>query len=240
MRESTDREKDLFEGLSGTSKSALSLIPILGQAIAGWDAYKKSAFDRNVTRLIKHLSDKVEDLNAFFNEEYFKTDEGQRFFRKVLDAALDVQIEDKQELFVNALVNAPSAIQLDELHKLKFIDMLRHLSRAALIILAETHKLFAGQVRGPGRKPNTSTPFPAVDPIRIAEELSNKFEPYLITSSISEMESQGLFSTTGDWRKGPDGRYLSSGGFATALCYTDLAYKFVEFITVRSNQKQVK
>jgi len=240
MRELTNREKDLSEALSGTAKSALSLIPVLGQAIAGWDAYKRSAFDRNVIQLIKHLSDKVEDLNAFFNEEYFNSEEGQLFIRKVIDAALDTQLEDKQELFVNTLVNAPSSTQLDELHKLKFIDMLRHLSRAALIILAEIHNLFSDQVRGPGRKPDQSKPFPAVDPIRIAEELSNKYEPYLITSAINELESQGLFSTTGDWRKGPDGRYLSSGGFATALCYTNLAFNFVEFITVKSNLKQVK
>lgn len=38
----TDEKKDLSEALSGTAKSALSLIPGLGQAIAGWDAYKEA------------------------------------------------------------------------------------------------------------------------------------------------------------------------------------------------------
>jgi len=46
----TDREKDLSEALSGTVKSALSLFTGLGQAIAGWDAYKRSSFDRNLKK----------------------------------------------------------------------------------------------------------------------------------------------------------------------------------------------
>ncbi len=64
--ELTDREKDLSEALSGTAKSALSLIPGLGQAIAGWDAYKRSSFDRNLKNTISHLKNKVDDFKSFF------------------------------------------------------------------------------------------------------------------------------------------------------------------------------
>ena len=237
MRKLTRREKNLLAALSGTGKSALSFIPVLGQAIAGWDAYKRSSFDRNIRQLVEHLSEKVEDLSAFFHEDYFQTEEGRRFTRKIIDAALDAQLEDKQELFVSALVNAPKSRQLDELQKLKFVDMLRHLSRAALLVLAEMHAMFASQVRGPKRNPDPSEGFPLVDPTRIAEKLSDKYDPYLVTSAISEMESQGLFSRTGEWRRGEGGRYMPGGGFATEMCYTDFAAKFVEFITVRRNQK---
>ena len=234
----TNREEDLLEALSGTTKSALSLIPVLGQAIAGWEAYRRSSFDRNVSKLIEHLQRKVDDIESFFDQDYFQTEEGQQFTRKVIDAALDTQLEDKQELFVNALVNSPGYKIVDDLQKLKFIDMLRHLSRAALLVLAEMHSLLIKQVRGPGRNPDPISAFPLVDPSRIAEQLSDKYDPYLITSSINEMESQGLFSRTGEWRKDQTtGRYMPGGGFDTAMCYTDFAAKFVEFIVHEKSKK---
>ena len=34
--------------------------------------------------------------------EYLQTEEGQQFARKVFDSAFDAQLEDKQELFINA------------------------------------------------------------------------------------------------------------------------------------------
>ncbi len=231
MRKLTETESDLLGALGGTFKSALSIIPGLGQAIAGWDAYKQSSFERNVKTLLEHLSQKVEDFESFSNERYFQTEEGQLFTRKVIDAALDSQLIDKQELFANALVNAPAS-KNEELQKLKFVDMLRHLSRASLLVLAEMHKTFLAQVRGPGRNPDPIQAFPLVDPTKIAQELSNIYEPYLVNSAISEMESQGLFSRTGEWRKNHSGKYSPGGGFATAMCYTDFAARFVEFITV--------
>lgn len=230
----TYREKDGLQALLGTAKSAASLVPGLGQAIAGYEAYQQSAFKRQVESAIKELTAKVEDLKDFFEEPWFKSEEGQKFSRKVFDCAFDAQIEDKQELFVNTLINGVQNQNLSILEKLKFVDILRHLSLASLIVLAEIHKMFIGQVRGPGRDPDPIKGFPHVDPTTIVEKLSDKYDPYLVTSSISEMESQGMFSRTGAWRKDPDGRYKPSGGFATEMCYTDFAARFVEFITLES------
>ncbi len=229
MRKHTERENDLLEAAKGTTKSALSLIPVLGQVIAGYDAYKQSSFDRNVKALINHLSEKVDNIEAFFNAEYFHTKEGQLFTSKIIDSALDSQLSDKQELFINALINAPTS-QEGELQKLKFVDILRQLSRASLMVLAEMHNKFKKQVRGLGRSPDPMQPYPLVDPTSIAQDLSSKYEPYLVTSSISEMESQGLFSTTGEWVNDNSGRYTPGGGFATEMCYTDFTARFVEFI----------
>jgi hypothetical protein len=231
VRDLTGREKDLLAALSGTTKSALSLVPVLGQAIAGWDAYKQNCFNRSVQTFIEHLSRKVEDLHALFQDDYFKTEGGQRFTTKLVDAALDAQLQDKQELFVNALIHAPGATTISELEKLKFLDMLRHLSRAALMVLAEMHKMLVEQVRGPGRTPEPIQAFPLVNPTSIAEKLSNCYDPFLVTSAISEMESQGLFSRTGEWHKDGTGRWVPGGGFATEMCYTDFAARFVEFIS---------
>jgi hypothetical protein len=232
MKELSEREQDLVAALSGTTKSALALIPVVGQVIAGWDAYKRSSFQRNVQQLIDDLSQKVDDVEVFFGTDYFQTEEGQLFARKVIDAALDPQLEDKQELFVNTLINAPTSQNIGELQKLKFVDTLRHLSKAAVMVLAEMHKVLLSQVRGPGRNPDPVQSFPLVDPTNIAEKLSDTYDPYLVTSAISEMESQGLFSRTGEWRKDWRGHYMPNGGFATEMCYTDFAAKFVEFITV--------
>lgn len=228
----TDRENDLFKALSGTAKSALSLLPVVGQAIAGMDAYKRSAFERSVLKLIEHLSEKVEDLDAFFRQEYFQSDEGEQILIKILDSALDAQLNDKQELFVNALVNAPVATNLAEIQKLKFVDMLRHLSLAALMVLSEMHKMFIAQVRGPGHRPDPTSSLPQVDPESIAMKLGHLYEPYLVTSAIYEMQSVGLFSKIGEWRKQGTGEYATGAGFATELCYTDFSARFVEFITI--------
>lgn len=236
----TDREKDLLQALSATAKSALSFVPGLSQALAGYDAYKKSNFERNLKNLIAYLQDKVADLSSFFSKEWLQTDEGQQFARKVFDSAFDAQLEDKQELFVNALINGVHNDAMPSLEKLKFIDMLRHLSRVSLFVLAEMHSMFISQVRGPGRNPGPSQSFPLVDSSRISENLSSKFDPYLVTASISEMESQGLFSRTGEWKKRPDGSYISGGGFATELCYTDFTARFVEFITLRQETNKIK
>lgn len=228
----TDREKDLLEALAATSKSALSLIPVVGQALAGWDSYRRSQFDRSVLNAVHTLSQKVDDVQVFFQTPWLQSEEGQQFTWKVLDSALDSQMEEKQELFVNALVQGVSKPDVPQIEKLKFIDMLRHLSKASLMVLADMHKMFVSQVRGPGRSTDQVAPFPLVDATKIAEALSQKYEPYLVTAAISELESQGLFSRIGEWRRRPDGGYSPGGGFATELCYTDFAARFVEFITV--------
>jgi len=243
--ELTEREEDLLAGLSATAKSALSLVPGLGQAISGWDAYNRSAFDRNVRKVVKHLSERIDNFEDFFQDEYLHTEKGQQFARKVFDAAFDAQLEDKQELFINALVNGIKSKTTPELEKLKFVDILRHLSRASLMILAEMHNMLIKQVRVPRLQPDPTSSYPLVDPIvdpsSIAENLSEKYDPYLVTSSISEMESQMLFSRTGEWRKDPvSGKQMPGGGFATAMCYTDFAARFVEFIRTEPVAKSIE
>jgi len=241
VMELTEREENLFAGLSATAKSALSLVPGLGQALSGWDAYHRSAFDRNVRKVIEYLSDRIDNIEDFFQDKYLHTEKGQQFARKVFDAAFDAQLEDKQELFMNALVNGAKSKTTTELEKLKFVDILRHLSRASLMILAEMHNMLINQVRGPMRQPDPTSSYPLVDPSAIAENLSEIYDPYLVTSSISEMESQGLFSRTGEWRKDPvSGRQMPGGGFSTEMCYTDFAARFVEFIRRKPKKKNIE
>lgn len=226
----TDREQDAAQALTGVIKSVLSNVPALAQAIAGWDAYQRSRFERHVRSVLEILSSKVEDMEGLFSSEWLQSDDGQQFAWKVLDAALDSQLADKQELFVNALIHGIENQQAEQIEKLKFLDMLRQLSRASLMILAEMDQMFSDQVRGPGRSPDPTSAYPQVDAGRIAEALSAKYDPYLVTAAVAELEGQGLFSRTGEWRKDASGRFRPGGGFATEMCYTDFAARFVEFI----------
>src|SRR3990172_8094522 len=221
----TDREKDALEALSGTAKSALSLIPGLGQAIAGWDAYKRSSFERNLRKVVSHLQNKVEDLGSLCSDEWIQSEEGQKFARKVFDSAFDAQMEDKQELFINALMNGVRDKDTSDLEKLKFVDILRHLSLASLMILSDMHLIFKDRVKRPGKSDAALSGSSLVDPDKIAEELSPKYRPYLVNASIYEMESQGLFSNIQEWRKTTDGKYVSGAYFNNALSYTDFTFR---------------
>ena len=96
-----------------------------------------------------------------------------------------------------------------------------------------------GKVKRPGRSGPSIDGSPLVDSSKIAQELSNKYHPYLINASIYEMESQGLFSNIHEWRKATNGKYVSGTYFNDALSYTDFTFRFVEFITTKEQSKQL-
>ena len=231
----TDREKDLGSALGATAKSALSIIPGVGQAIAGYDAYRQSAHNRNVEKVLGYLTQKVDDLETFFNQDWFRSAEGELFLRKTIDAAIDVQSEEKQELFVNVLVNG-AEIGMPIEQKTKFVDMLRQLSLSAVQILAELHTKFEPVTRRPGKEIDPISPIPVVDPNKIAQELSDRYTPYLTTAAIRELESHGLFSNTGSWNQVGD-KYQPGQGFLTELAYTDFSASFADFISFHHQNK---
>ena len=237
--ELSEREKNAVDALSGTAKSALSLIPGLGQAIAGWASYKRSAFERNLKKIISHLQSKVDNLGSFTSDEWLQSGDGQEFARKIFDSAFDAQMEEKQELFINALINGVLDLNLSKLEKLKFVDILRHLSLAALMVLADMHVLFKDRTKRPGKPSSDITGSPLVDSTKIAEELGDKHHPYLVHAAICEMESQGLFSNIHEWRKTPSGGYSSGSYFDDALSYTDFTFRFVEFISSRKSLNEL-
>lgn len=177
--------------LKAVAKSAGSLAPVIGQAIAGYDAYHRSNYDRNIRRMIGCLSLRVDDIESFLSQDWFRSEDGEVFFRKVIDATLDVQLEEKQALFVNVLVNgARLDLMIEE--KTKFVDMLRQISLSSIHILAELHSRFAENTRRPGMREDPVAAFPMVKANDIAEELSAEgYDPYVVISSIKELESIG-------------------------------------------------
>jgi hypothetical protein len=224
---------DVAAGVVGTIKSVVSRVPLLGEMIAGWDAYPSARFERETQEFLKALDSALVRFGQKLDPSWFATLDGEKFARKVLDCAVDAQLADKKELFANALVNGAVNANASPIEKLKFVDMLRQMSLASLMVLADIHSVLSPDVRGAGREPLSNKPYPLVDPKRIAERLSPKYGPYLVESAMQEMQSQGLFSSTGEWTRQKDGSSRPGRGFADALTYTDFTCRFVEFITVR-------
>lgn len=98
-----------------------------------------------------------------------------------------------------------------------------------------TKALFTN-TRRPGR-PTGVAGLPLVDANEIAQQLSSKYDPYLVSSAFAELQGQGLFSSIGEWQKGADGRSTPGLHYTSALCYTDLAARFVELITVDAQHR---
>jgi len=223
--------------IAGAVKSLISEVPILRNIINTWDSYKAGQFKRQVEKAIIYLEENVKDIKKLFSSEWLQTEDGKTFCYKVIDCILDAQIEDKQQLFVNALVNGIRNEELEDIQKLKFVDILRNLSYASLVVLAKMHDIYKDDVRIKGRT-ITGRPFPLIDRNDLAKKLgSDTLPPYLIISSIYEMESQGLFSNIGEWKERSDGTLEPGGGFRDELNYTEFTYSFVEFITLRKEDK---
>ena len=234
----TPREKRSIEALVATVKSVAAMVPGVGQGIAALDAYQRAERDRCFQEAIDYLRTKVADLAGFLENDWFRTENGQEFFRKVFASVLDSQLEEKRQLFINALIHGAEGESEDfsQLEKLKFVDMLRRLSKAALMVLADMHPKFEKTVwrRGQAVDPNATSP--TINAVILASELRDKYkDPYLVMAAISEMESEGVFSRTG-----ASGEQLMEAptvaGFSTELYYTDFSAKFVEFISIRPQE----
>ena len=226
--------KDIIEGVKGAGKALLGRFPGINEAISGYDAYRQAQFERETKMFLEVLESGIGSLSEKLDLSWLSTTEGETFAYKVVESAIDAQLADKRELFANALINGIRQSDTDDLLKLKFIDILRNLSKASLMILSEMHEFLSINVRGPGRTPPLNEPYPLVDTGDIVSKLRGKYDPYLIASAMWEMQSQGLFDQTAEWGgTGPDGSVQSQGGFSSTLAYTDFTCRFVEFVTLQ-------
>ena len=225
--------KDIIEGAKGAGKALLGRLPVLNELISGYDAYHQAQFERETKEFLEILKSDIESLSENLDLSWLSTPEGETFAYKVVESAIDAQLADKRELFSKALINGIRQKDTDDLLKLKFIDILRNLSKASLMILSEMHEFLSPNVRGPGRTPPLNKPYPMVETRDIVSRLRGNYDPYLIASAMWEMQSQGLFDQIAEWGgRSPDGSIQSQGGFDSNLAYTDFTCRFVEFITL--------
>jgi len=85
--------------------------------------------------------DRIEEIEKICHDDWIKTQDGKIFVYKIMDCILDLQLEDKQEYFINILINGITDKQLSTLDKYNFKDILRKLSKNSLIILSELYNL---------------------------------------------------------------------------------------------------
>lgn len=236
---SPEEQEHRWEAAKAAVKALVARVPGAQEFLAGWDAYKRSQHDLYVNKLLATLQHEIGDLRAVFSDEWVGTIEGQQFVRKVLDAALDAQLEEKHELFARALVNGVLDKELPAGKKLLFVDLVRRLSLNALVVLAELHKRYAGQVlssRGPSP---TTTGAPQISTEHVIREVCNseQFHPYMVEQALEEFRSAGLFSMYSMWRFDAHDRqfrphsHVSPGG--ASLFYTEFTSEFVRFISSR-------
>ncbi len=228
-----DRQKHLHEAGEGAIKALVARVPVFGELIAGWDAYRRSQFDLYVKRFILAIEEEIQDISKLGSNEWLGSMEGKQFARKIFASATDAQLEEKHRLFANAFVNGIENKQLSDLEKLKFVDMLRQLSLASLGVLSEMHKLYGSQVHRSGR-PRPTIAAPQVSVAELIRELGSKFDPYLIESAVTEIRATGLFSRFTSFHTGIEGKPEPDSYIDNEIIYTEFTARFVEF--VRSNR----
>ncbi len=217
-------KEDSSKAIFAIFKSLLGHIPGVSELFAGYDGYKKSVFDRTLKKGLEYLRDKVDNIDFLFSSEWLKTKDGQMFVNKIFDSILDAQLEEKQELFLNALINGIQKKDLDILEKFKFVDILRHVSKLSLMVLADIYKFYYPKISSTNKSMQ-------IMPENVVEQISDKYKPYAITASIDELAGQGLFSDITGWYKREDGFYLARGHIQKgSYLYTEYTTEFVKFI----------
>ncbi len=201
-----DSIKAIFKGISF---ELLSDIPFVKLFIAGYEAWKKDVSDRRFLNLINDLQRKVSDIKLLFSNDWLNTNEGRLFIYKAFEYALEAHNEEKLDFFTNALINGIEDTNTDNLKKSKFLDILDNLSFSSLLILSDIHNKHKDKVINPG-----NGPYPIISKNDIASDLSEKYEPYMVISSMYELEANGLFSNIAEWRH-ENNKHIPAGGFKT-------------------------
>lgn len=229
-----DKLEDFKEAARAVAKGAVDLvtgIPGIGVAIDGYEAYRRSQHERNTHALIDLLRARIDGVGARFDPHWFKTMEGQEFCNKALASALDSQLAEKQEFFANAIVHAASDKDLGRIERLKFLDMLRGLSMPTLMVLSEIDQKYSRMLPVPGQPRDPSIPVAVINDMQVAQELSHKYDPFVVTAALNELRAQGLFSNVTEWHKMANGGLTAGIHVGRGDCYTPFSARFVAFIS---------
>lgn len=202
--------------LSGAKEAAIevvkTVVPFSGTLIESVRKYHESIEEQQQEEFVAALSERVEELRK--NTEWYKSEEGQEFVKKVVATALNAEHADKVEFLANALVNGPT-LGSDAAKRAKFIEMIRQLSKPALEVLVASrqHPTGTGQVM----------------PGELAGSLG--WSPELVEACVKELYSLGAFSSTKSWIKNGDS-YRQSEFFSEGIPSTNsITRTFAEFVS---------
>jgi hypothetical protein len=203
--------------LSGAKEAVLEVvkqvIPFSGALIESIRKYHESIEEQQRKEFVTALSLRVEELSK--NAEWYKSEQGEEFVRKVVATALNAEYADKLEFLANALANGPK-LGTDNAKRAKFVEMIRQLSKPALeVLVASIRRIIPS---GTGQ----------VMPGELAGALG--WPPELVEACVKELYAFGVFSSTTRWVKSGDGyrqgQYFQEGIPATASFTSDFS-KFI-------------
>jgi hypothetical protein len=202
----------------------IKMIPGLNILVSSLKAYQDSIEEQQRTEFITQLNMRLEQIELIsFNREWYKSSEGIEVSKKIIASALNAEYADKIEYFANALINSSKDYSQDE--RLKYIEILRIVSKPALKVLAKERELH--KKRGERSSPQVSFN-------QLVKNLD--LSPHLIETCINELYSLGVFSHTLEFSSdGHATRHFDQGTSA----YTKYSEKFVLFLldprTINSN-----
>jgi len=215
-------------------KSVVKRVPVWGDLIVSLEAYEHAVREQMREQFLNYLEGKINKVTSEYKEKlqlYFTEEKGITVCHKIIESALNAEYKDKQEIFVNALLNgAKTDVSEDE--KLRFIDLIRYLSRVALNVLSVVYKIY-------DRELDESSKTGQITIGKIVTEADKMFgyAPELTESALRELRNIGLFSNILGWHKANnyihEGSHISEGSFA----YTNYTRRFIEFIQEESARK---
>ena len=209
----TERINAIKAGATEGAIEAAKMIPGVGILIESVRKYHETIGDQQREEFVDKISRRLEKIER--NSDWYATDEGEQFVRKIVATALNAEYADKLEFLANALANGPELAD-DNTSRLKFVEMIRSLSAPALDVLVASLR----QQEGAGQ----------VLSGRLAAAMN--WPPYLVDACVSELRSVGVYSSIVSWRKDRDGNYEKSSYLSGSGCArTEFTEQFVQFIT---------
>lgn len=209
------KSKAVFKGISEAVIQAIELVPGLASLIESVRAYQECIDDQQREIFIRELEKRVSHQEATFKDPWYQTVEGQEIVKKLAASALNAEYADKVEYFAKALLNASMDIGQDK--KLKFIEILRQISKPALKVLAAEKQLHEER----GRSWSSQV---ELGPLVTKTSL----EAHLVEACIKELYSLGVFSSATSFNKEGD----KSTGFETGTpAFVGFTDEFIRFIS---------
>jgi hypothetical protein len=196
---SADRKEALIAGGVEAGVEALKLVPGVGILIESVRKYRESIEEQQQGEFIQEILERLEYVEC--NLEWYATEEGERFTRKVIATALNAEYVDKLDFIANLFVNGANSGN-GEAEQSKYIEMVRLLSRPALQVLVKIVQTL------PEHK--------GISVRNLASEIG--WEPALVDACILELHSIGAISQKwfGD-AENPERRTLNNTPVITAF-----------------------
>ena len=172
----------LKEAIKEASIELFKKIPGLSLLIEGARKYKEYAENEQKKELLILLEKRIIKLEKGFNEDLYNSNEAKIYLKKLISTALNPEYADKLEFFANMLIN--TKMDYSQMERLKYVEMVRQLSKPALVVLDAANRLY--------KPASSSEPPTSIVPNQIAEETG--FNLTFINVLISELYELGVFN----------------------------------------------